>query len=182
MRRPSLETRLDFLSDFQLKRLNIEFGFMLHCSERCRWLVEIAVFLLDTNICIAALKGNPKVQAKLSQYAGRIYLNVIVLAELQFGVEKQALLAQAHSKNTPYNRTLLKRFIDTTDGVLAMDIATTQVYAAIRAKHEKKGVVTGPHDLWIAAHAIQLGAVLVTANSREFDCIPGLRSQNWLDG
>ena len=40
----------------------------------------------------------------------------------------------------------------------------------------------GSNDLWIAAHAISLGAVVVTDNLREFARVPDLPLQNWLRG
>ena len=38
------------------------------------------MFLLDTNICIAALKGERRVLAKLTQNVGRIHLGMLVVA------------------------------------------------------------------------------------------------------
>jgi tRNA(fMet)-specific endonuclease VapC len=35
-------------------------------------------------------------------------------------------------------------------------------------------------DLLIAAHALALDAVLVTANEDEFSRVPGLKIENWL--
>jgi tRNA(fMet)-specific endonuclease VapC len=35
-------------------------------------------------------------------------------------------------------------------------------------------------DLLIAAHAMALGAILVTANERELSYVPGLKVENWL--
>ena len=35
-------------------------------------------------------------------------------------------------------------------------------------------------DLWIAAQALAEDALLVTDNTREFRCVPGLRLENWL--
>jgi tRNA(fMet)-specific endonuclease VapC len=36
-------------------------------------------------------------------------------------------------------------------------------------------------DLLIAAHALFLGAVLVTDNTREFERVPGLNIENWIE-
>jgi tRNA(fMet)-specific endonuclease VapC len=34
-------------------------------------------------------------------------------------------------------------------------------------------------DLLIAAHALALGATVVTANTGEFSRVPGLKAENW---
>jgi len=38
----------------------------------------------------------------------------------------------------------------------------------------------GNNDLFIAAHALSLGATVVTNNEREFARVPGLVVENWL--
>lgn len=133
------------------------------------------MLLLDTNICIAALKGDRRVLAKLVQNVGRIYLGMLVVAELQFGIEKLADENYARER-----RAKLQHFIDTTDGIVELSSNVIPLYARIRADLEALGTPIGPHDLWIAAQAIYEGATLVSANTREFERIPRLRLQNWL--
>ena len=135
------------------------------------------MLLLDTNICIAALKGDRRVHAKLTQNVGRIHLGMLVVAELQFGIEKFAL---AHEIQAADKRGTLQRFIDTTDGIVELSSNVIPIYARIRADLEALGTPIGAHDLWIAAQAIYEGATLISANTREFERIPKLRLQNWL--
>ncbi|MGI8437268.1 MAG: PIN domain-containing protein, partial [Chthoniobacterales bacterium] len=52
-------------------------------------------------------------------------------------------------------------------------------YAEIRADLERKGTLIGPMDLLIAAHALRLGASLITRNAREFKRVKGLKVQAW---
>ena len=52
------------------------------------------------------------------------------------------------------------------------------VYGQLRAKQEAKGKSLGPLDLQVAAHAIALGAILVT-NDRAFGNVPDLIGENW---
>ena len=42
------------------------------------------------------------------------------------------------------------------------------------------GTPIGPNGLWIAAHALALGATVVTGNEREFRRVRGLNVENWL--
>jgi tRNA(fMet)-specific endonuclease VapC len=50
-----------------------------------------------------------------------------------------------------------------------------------RANLEKMGTPIGAYDLMIAAHALSLGLVLVTNNEREFQRIPDLFVENWVN-
>ena len=47
-------------------------------------------------------------------------------------------------------------------------------YANIRTQLEKSGTPIGPNDTLIAAHALALGATLVTDNETEFRRVSGL--------
>ena len=49
----------------------------------------------------------------------------------------------------------------------------------IRHELEEIGAVIGPHDLQIAAIALQNGLILVTHNTREFGRIPNLKLEDW---
>ena len=50
----------------------------------------------------------------------------------------------------------------------------------VRAHLKKEGTPIGNNDLFIAAHALSLGATLVTNNQREFNRVPGLVVENWV--
>jgi tRNA(fMet)-specific endonuclease VapC len=50
----------------------------------------------------------------------------------------------------------------------------------LRANLERQGQPIGALDTMIAAHALSLDAPLVTHNTREFERVPGLRLENWV--
>lgn len=52
-------------------------------------------------------------------------------------------------------------------------------YGIVRERLEAKGAGIGPLDTLIAAHALALGAVLVTHRTREFRRVAGLRIEDW---
>jgi tRNA(fMet)-specific endonuclease VapC len=60
-----------------------------------------------------------------------------------------------------------------------LDQGVVAHYATVRAYLEAKGQPIGPNDTLIAAHALALGATLVTADV-EFTRVPGLKVENWL--
>ena len=130
------------------------------------------LYLLDTNIMIAALKGHALVRRHLEALpmAG-LRLSVIVLGELEFGAEK--------SRYAERNRNRLAELVRRLP-LVGIDAGTAGHYARIRAGLERQGTPIGAHDLWIAAQALSLGATLVTDNQREFQRVVGLPLENWL--
>jgi tRNA(fMet)-specific endonuclease VapC len=52
----------------------------------------------------------------------------------------------------------------------------------LRAALERKGRPIGSLDTLIAAHALALGATLVTNDVGAFGRVPGLRVENWVEG
>jgi len=134
------------------------------------------VILLDTNICIAAIRDERRVISRMAQYQGRLYLPFVVAAELQFGLEKLERLGQP--AQTAKRR--MERFLSIVDGVLFGSDSLLRAYARLRAELEIAGTPISPNDLWIAAQALVEGATLITVNIREFEHVSGLRLENWL--
>ena len=129
-------------------------------------------YLLDTNIIIAAMKGVPGVIGRLEKIPlSALILSPIVLGELEFGAEKSAHVEK--------NRARLASLIENIPAV-PLDIETSRHYGLIRADLEKKGTPIGANDLWIAAQALALGAVLVTDNVGELSRVVGLEVENWV--
>jgi tRNA(fMet)-specific endonuclease VapC len=130
-------------------------------------------YLLDTNI-ISELVRNPNgiLKEKIAE-AGEasVCTSIIVSGELRFGVEK---------KRSERLRHQLEAILSTLE-ILPFEEPADRQYAILRSKLEKSGNLIGPNDMLIAAHAISLGLILVTANFREFSRVPGLGVENWLD-
>ena len=64
--------------------------------------------------------------------------------------------------------------------ILPLSVGTDHQYAMLRTQLERQGTHIGPNDLLIAAHALNFGLTLVTANMREFSRVPQLSVENWL--
>ena len=130
-------------------------------------------YLLDTNIVIAAMKGNAAVVARLETTSlEALVLSTVVLGELEFGAEKSA-----HSGR---NRARLAELAERLP-LAVVDAETSRRYGRIRAQLEQAGTPIGANDTWIAAHALALEATLVTDNIREFSRVSGLSVENWLE-
>jgi tRNA(fMet)-specific endonuclease VapC len=129
--------------------------------------------MLDTNIISHIMRyPNGAPAMKLAEHApNELAISTVVLAELLFGASKarsDRLLTQI-------------RFVIKTLAVLPLDAAASECYGHIRAELERTGRLIGGNDLFIAAHALSLGATLVTDNVREFSRVADLRVENWLD-
>jgi tRNA(fMet)-specific endonuclease VapC len=122
--------------------------------------------LLDTNAYARFLAGDEKVLARLAQ-ADRVYMSVFVLGELFAGFRAGAKEKQ--------NRRILERFLSK-PGVSVLDATTetAEYFGMIKASLRKVARPIPLNDVWIAAHALDAGAVLVTYDSH-FLAVPGLR-------
>ena len=128
-------------------------------------------FLLDTNICIHALKQHQAVLRRLlSESRSDVAISVITEAELRTGAAKSA----APTKTL----RLLENFLLPL-GIVEFTSDDAIAYAGVRAKLERAGTPIGPLDTLIAAQAVARRLVLVSNNEREFDRVTGLRVENW---
>lgn len=130
-------------------------------------------YLLDTNICIYALKNRPPEVLERLEAVGRgaVALSVITVLELRQGAEKSQRVAENHSR--------LDFFLSPIK-ILPFDEEAAVVAARIRAHLERRGTPIGDLDTLIAAHAIARDLILVTNNLQEFERVPGLKTDNWV--
>lgn len=63
--------------------------------------------------------------------------------------------------------------------ILPFDQAAAEAYGWIRVRLETRGSPIGPLDTLIAAHAVSVGAVIVTNNTKEFSRVENLAVENW---
>ena len=129
--------------------------------------------MLDTDACIALIKTKPDkaIRRLLTLAPGEAGISAITLAELRFGVEK--------SREPERNARALDEFLLPLE-VADFDEEAAGAYGRVRAMLEKAGTPIGPLDTLIGAHALSLGAVLVTHNTGEFRRIRGLAVEDWL--
>ncbi|CAN7350778.1 type II toxin-antitoxin system VapC family toxin [Bosea sp. LjRoot237] len=129
-------------------------------------------YLLDTNI-ISDLIRQPqgRIAKRIAEIGDRqILTSVIVAAELRYGCRK------AGSARLSATVEALLFEIET----IAFDEAASRAYADLRTALEAKGQPIGGNDMLIAAQALALGCVMVTANAKEFARVDGLAIENWL--
>jgi tRNA(fMet)-specific endonuclease VapC len=122
--------------------------------------------VLDTNGYTAFLAGDPKILDALAT-AEIVFLSVFVLGELFAGFKGGSREAA--------NRELLERFLKKpTVQVLNATAETASVFGQLKAALKKAGTPLPINDVWIAAHAVETGAILVSYDSH-FEKIIGLK-------
>ncbi|WP_263079377.1 type II toxin-antitoxin system VapC family toxin [Endozoicomonas sp. Mp262] len=131
-------------------------------------------YLLDTNICIAVLKKKqPSVHQKFIIHAGEMAVSMITIEELQYGIEKGE---QSRRLDKQYQVDCLLSGLK----ILDFDEPAAHHSADIRNRLHK-GQQIGPFDNLIAGHARSKGLIIVTDNVREFQRVPGLIVENWIE-
>ncbi|MDO5073958.1 MAG: tRNA(fMet)-specific endonuclease VapC [Neisseria animaloris] len=129
--------------------------------------------MLDTNICIYAMKHKPEsVRKAFQSHHGRMCINTVVLSELVFGAEKSAWPEKALA--------VVESFVAHLD-IIEFDAQAAYHTAQIRAQLQKVGKPIGAYDYMIAGHARSRGLVVVTNNVREFERVDGLLVENWAE-
>jgi len=127
--------------------------------------------LLDTDTCIAILRGNDAVIARRAASNDEVATTWISAAELQYGAAK--------SKAPEDNRALVKAFLATLR-VLGLDHASTQIFGEVKASLEQRGQRLADADLLIGAIAAANHAIVVTGNRRHYARIPGITLEDWI--
>lgn len=130
-------------------------------------------WMLATDTCITLITHrSEKLLRRLSgKSPGQVGLSTITVAELQLGV--------ARSSRPAESAAALLEFLVPWE-IAPFDEAAASLFGPAVATLLRRGTPIGPMDSLIAAHALSLGAVLVTHNTREFARVPQLRVEDWL--
>ena len=130
----------------------------------------MAGFMLDTDTVSFALRGHGQVGTRLLDHRpSDICISSITLGELRFGAARR-------------RSWKLHRLIDTFIGavaVLPFDQAAGDRFGPVAASLAARGTPIGGFDTLIAAHALAADLTLITNNTKHFDRVDGLRTDNW---
>lgn len=129
-------------------------------------------YMLDTNICIYAIKHKPPEVIKnfLKHDPDDICISSITYGELMHGVEK--------SQAVERNRVAITLFLSSIS-ILSFDNHAAEEYGKVRANLEERGIPIEPMDMLIAGHARSEGVILVTNNTGEFFRVEDLEVEDW---
>jgi tRNA(fMet)-specific endonuclease VapC len=122
--------------------------------------------ILDTNAYAVLLAGDEDVLGAISS-AETVYMSVIVLGELFAGFAGGAKKRE--------NKVTLQRFLmKPSVKILNATAETAEVFGQVKFDLKRSGNPLPINDVWIAAHALETGSVVVTYDTH-FKSIPGLR-------
>lgn len=128
-------------------------------------------FILDTNAVSAFMRGrSSSLDSEIaSREKSSLAISAITYGEILYGLrnrpEAVRLAAAAN---------VLFAMVE----VLPWTAEAAESYGLLRAEMRRAGRSLQPLDMLIAAHAVSVGAVLVTAD-RAFRHVPGLAVEDW---
>jgi tRNA(fMet)-specific endonuclease VapC len=130
------------------------------------------MYLLDTNICIFAIKKRPEIVLKKlkEKITDGIYISSLTVAELEFGVE--------NSQRIENNRIALLKFLSIFN-ILNFDDSDAIDYGRLKTDLRKQGRIIGPIDMLLAAQALNKELIFVTNNVKDFERVKGLKIEDW---
>lgn len=130
----------------------------------------MSLHLLDTNTVSHLIRGHPAVVARMvATPMASLCISAVTEGEMLFGLAKRPDAKRLH--------LAAHEFLLRVD-VLPWDSAVAQHYGSVRANMERQGKVLAPLDMMIAAHALSVGATLVS-NDRAFGLVTGLGIEDW---
>ena len=122
--------------------------------------------LLDTNAYSALLRGDQKVFDVLAK-AGRIYISSVVLGELFAGFRGGSRFVE--------NKRRLEQFMERPQvELLVVGFETADIYGVVKQRLKQAGKPIPLNDIWIASHALETGAVLISYDNH-FQHVAGIR-------
>ena len=128
-------------------------------------------FLLDTNICIFALRDKYGVNERLEEIGRkRCYVSDVTVMELRFGAYKSEKKDEnLRIVNDFVNKLIVVPFADTIDA-----------FCQEKIRLQLLGTPIEDYDLFIGCAAKVAGLTMVTDNVQHLSRIEGLEIENWI--
>jgi tRNA(fMet)-specific endonuclease VapC len=126
--------------------------------------------LLDTSAYSELKRGHPGVAARIRR-STQVLFSAIVAGELMHGFRSGTRL--------PQNRAELEDFLGRSRvAFLPVDLQKADRFGRIASQLRRRGTPIPTNDIWIAAHAMQHGADLLSFDAH-FDHVEGLAWEHY---
>src|SRR5436309_3417759 len=110
-------------------------------------------FMLDTDIVSYALRGQGRAAESIARHpSDEICISAMTMAQLCYGADR---------RRSSKVRESINEFVRNI-AIVPFDESCARYYGAIASELEPRGAPIGEFDVLIAAHAIAIGATLVT--------------------
>lgn len=125
--------------------------------------------ILDSSVLIASERGKFDLPSLFRARSGKeFFIAAITASELLHGVER-ANTPERREKRSLHVEGVLQRL-----PIIDFELSIARRHARLWAGLEAAGKIIGPHDMLIAATAIEHDHTLATLNEGEFSNVPGL--------
>lgn len=129
-------------------------------------------FLLDTDTCVFALRGNESLQQRLAAVdAESLAISVVTLAELRYGAACSARPEANHEVIDDFASGIM---------LLGLDDGIARTFGDLKAQLRARGALIDDFDLLIAATAYRYQLTLITHNLDRFRRIHQLQAEDWV--
>ena len=136
---------------------------------------DVSAKLLDTDICIEVLRGRRDAVERMAaeMISNELRICAVSAFELIFGAEKSPRAADELTK--------VRAFLAGGPRIAPFEAADAESAGRLRAALSGRGEMIGAYDLLIAGQGLARDWTVVTANTREFARVDGLRLETWID-
>jgi predicted nucleic acid-binding protein len=124
--------------------------------------------LIDTDLLVDRERGVGTAAAEAALGDEDRAISVVTMSELLHGVSRAT--GPIRARRRAFVEYLLAEL-----QAIPITEPVARVHAEMWVELAGRGMLIGPHDLWIAATALTYGLGLATRNAHEFDRVPGLR-------
>ena len=133
------------------------------------------IYLLDTNALTRFARGiDLGIARKVGENALDCRISSIAWFELRYGAAR----SPDPSKAVPRLKLIRHAIPAIEDFDEQAALRAAEVRASLETMRPNAQPI-GPYDVLLAGHALAMGAVLVTHNTREFTRVPGLSVEDW---
>ena len=122
-------------------------------------------YLIDSDLAIYSMGGDS--DSKLNQRLASCYPGDVAISAVSF-----AEVALGTWNGKPPRQEILDAFVRIIP-IIDFDEAAAREYARLPFKRAR-------FDRLLAAHALSIGAIIVTSNEVDFADVPGLAVENWM--
>jgi len=134
----------------------------------------VAIYVLDTNAFSALMDEDARAVARAESIepTDRVVINTIARGEILFGLARMP-----HGRRRREVEAKAAKYFELIP-CEALPEGAADIYARIKLECELNGTPLDENDLWIAAAALERGAILVTSDA-DFQRVRGLRTKDW---